>query len=145
MVDMTVLSMKEVSIDNSPLYEKTTKVTTKVQQYPAGYPQLAALLNSDSDFPVYRRFGTLRSRVILHRQHELAKLEEQLMELDKEDSKSHPHRIQSVRKDEADTGSQRSILVDTIELKLKNYGIWTILQHGQNHAKNLRCPTLTRT
>jgi hypothetical protein len=103
-------------------------MTTKVQQYPDGYPQLAAFQSSDSEFSVYRRFGTLRNRVLLHRQHELAKLEEKLFDLDKSDYKNHPHRIQSIRKDQADTESERTNLIETIDAKLKDYGERTKIQ-----------------
>lgn len=92
-----------------------------IDGYPRGYPQFAATLNSDDNFRVYRRFGTLRNRIILHKQHELAKLEERLNELDKIDDKEHKHRIQSIRKDQCDQGSQRQTLINEIDQKLEHY------------------------
>ena len=90
--------------------------------YPLGYPSWAAYQNSDPTFRVYKRFGTLRNRVILYRQQELAKLEEQLNALDIEDDEKHNHRIRSLRKDTADPGSNRMDLIDQIDLKLEHYG-----------------------
>ncbi|KAF2430123.1 hypothetical protein EJ08DRAFT_252447 [Tothia fuscella] len=94
----------------------------KIKDYPAGYPQLAALLNSDPDYPIYRRFGTLRSRVLLHRQYELAKLESKLSELDQKDAIDSKYRLTSIRRDQADGDqSERTDLVNEIDQKLKNY------------------------
>jgi hypothetical protein len=53
--------------------------------YPLGYPNWAAYQNSNPTFRVYKRFGTLRNRILLHRQQELAKLEVQLNALDAEE------------------------------------------------------------
>ncbi|KAK3201734.1 hypothetical protein GRF29_164g468701 [Pseudopithomyces chartarum] len=56
-----------------------------VNDYPKGYPRWAAYQNSDANFGVYRRFGTVRHRLLLYRQQELYKLERELFQLDKED------------------------------------------------------------
>lgn len=94
----------------------------QVDDYPPGYPQLAAVVNSDPNFRVYRRFGTLRNRVMFYRQHEIAKLEEKLQEMDKADDQAHPYRNQSIRKDKADPESERQALMDEIDQKLEHYG-----------------------
>jgi len=62
----------------------TTFVT--VETHPKGYPQLAAFLNSDEDFAILRRFGTVNCRVLLHLQAEIADLEKQLTDLDDSDA-----------------------------------------------------------
>jgi hypothetical protein len=93
-----------------------------VTSYPLGYPSWAAYQNSDPTFRVYKRFGTLRNRVILYRQQELAKLEEQLNALDIEDNEKYNHRIRSLRKDTADPDSKRMVLIDQIDSKLEHYG-----------------------
>ncbi|KAF2476127.1 uncharacterized protein BDR25DRAFT_300915 [Lindgomyces ingoldianus] len=92
-----------------------------VESYPLGYPSWAAVQNSDPTFRVYKRFGTLRNRVILYRQLELARLEEKLNELDKDDHQKHNHRIRSLRKDTEDKESKRMELIDQIDTKLKHY------------------------
>lgn len=96
--------------------------------YPLGYPSWAAYQNSDPTFRVYKRFGTLRNRVILYRQQELAKLEDQLNVLDIEDDEKHNHRIRSLRRDTADPDSKRMNLIDQIDSKLEHYGKKTLVK-----------------
>jgi hypothetical protein len=93
-----------------------------VQSYPRGYPQLAAFQNSDPNFRIYRRYGTLRNRVILYRQQELAIMEKELSDLDKEDDEAKNGKTASYKKDRADPESQRLKLIGEIETKLKQYG-----------------------
>jgi hypothetical protein len=57
-----------------------------VENCPEGYPRLAAFLDSDDGFMLYRRFGFLQSRLLLESQDELRMLE---IELDKMDRKDH--------------------------------------------------------
>lgn len=45
---------------------------------------MAAFLDSDDNFMVYRRFGYVQSRVLLARQEKLRRLEARLEELDEE-------------------------------------------------------------
>jgi hypothetical protein len=109
-----------------------------VSDYPLGYPSWASYQNSDPTFRVYRRFGTLRNRLLLYRQQELAKLEIQLKELDENDARDHNLRIRSRRKDEEDADSKRMQLMDSIDAKLKTYGNRTsthILQIGTNGVR----------
>ena len=85
-------------------------------------------MNSDPNFPVYRSFGTLHHRVILHRQQELAKLERRLNDLDKKDANDYPNRLQSLEWDHEDAEtlnqgcSEREKLIEEIDEKLKHYG-----------------------
>lgn len=102
--------------------------TSEVDQYPRGYPRLAAFQRSDPDFAVYRRFNTLHQRVILHRQQELVKLERQLNDLDRTDARETPYRLASLEWDHEDAlqqgkeQSEREDIINKIEIKLKNYG-----------------------
>lgn len=57
-----------------------------MDDYPEGYPQSAAFVNSDDTFANVRRFGRVSSRLLLHLQNELTALEKQLDDLDKEDA-----------------------------------------------------------
>jgi len=93
----------------------------RIDQYAKGYPRLAAFYNSDPDFRVFRRFGTLRNRLLLYRQHELVVLEKCLFDMDNTDSEKNEYRIQSIRKDKADEQSEREKLIDEIDCKLKQY------------------------
>lgn len=42
-----------------------------VEDYPRGYPRLAAFVSSDIEGRIYRQFGYLRSRLLLYYQDEL--------------------------------------------------------------------------
>lgn len=53
-----------------------------VNDHPRGYPNLAAFLDSNEGFAIYRRFGYLQSRLLLDKQEELRLLEEKLGSLD---------------------------------------------------------------
>ncbi|KAI1616841.1 hypothetical protein EDD36DRAFT_472183 [Exophiala viscosa] len=47
----------------------------QLHKMPNGYPRVAAFLDSDENFMLYRRFGYLQSRLLLEKQDELGKLE----------------------------------------------------------------------
>jgi len=49
-------------------------------------------------------------------------LEKELFKLDNADSETHAYRNQSIRRDKADEQSEREILIDEIDRKLKEYG-----------------------
>ncbi|KAK4943912.1 hypothetical protein LTR10_016628 [Elasticomyces elasticus] len=52
---------------------------------PDGYPRVAAFLDSDENFMVYRRFGYLQSRLLLEKQDDLRRLECELELMDREE------------------------------------------------------------
>ncbi|KAH6975025.1 hypothetical protein BKA56DRAFT_82530 [Ilyonectria sp. MPI-CAGE-AT-0026] len=58
----------------------------QIEDFPTGYPQFTALLSSHPYFHVFRKFSRLRTRMLLNKQDELARLEEQLEELDRGDA-----------------------------------------------------------
>ncbi|KAL8904970.1 MAG: hypothetical protein Q9207_002923 [Kuettlingeria erythrocarpa] len=90
--------------------------------HPRGYPKLAAFVNSSQTYLMCRRFGFLHSRVLLHRQDELAELEKQLIALDEEDLELEPLALQSRRRDDQriEQPSRKSV-IDKIDTKLKDY------------------------
>jgi hypothetical protein len=94
-----------------------------VEDYPEGYPRLAAYIDSDVDNTLFRRFGILHARTLLYKQAEITELEKQLLELDQKDEntsndwKLHSH-INLARGD----NKVRKELMDKIELKMKEYG-----------------------
>jgi len=57
-----------------------------VDDYPEGYPQLAAFANSCDTFANIRRFGRLSYRLLAHLQNDLIEMEKTLDELDKKDA-----------------------------------------------------------
>lgn len=64
---------------NNP-YPKLTP--QEVENYPLGYPRQAAFADSDESFMLYRRFGNVHARLLLHQQDELREMEEKLHDLD---------------------------------------------------------------
>ncbi|MCJ1476346.1 hypothetical protein MMC13_005012 [Lambiella insularis] len=91
-----------------------------VDHYVPGYPRLAASEDCDPAFLIYRKFGWLHNRVLLHRQDELLELEEELERLDARHYKSDKQSLQSRRRDDA-IGDERKNLLRDIEDKLATY------------------------
>ncbi|KAL8942350.1 MAG: hypothetical protein Q9216_001732 [Gyalolechia sp. 2 TL-2023] len=59
---------------------------SQFEDCPLGYPKVAVFMDSDDNFMIYRRFGFLYSRVLLSKQDELRRLEEDLDALDRSDA-----------------------------------------------------------
>lgn len=96
-----------------------------VDDHPRGYPQLSAFVNSDENFLIARKYGFLRSRVLLYRQDELSVLEKDLIALDDDDDEKRPIALQSRKFDEQtdkDPVYSRKVLIKKIDDKLKEYG-----------------------
>lgn len=56
-----------------------------VEDYPLGYPRVAAFMNSDENFLIYRQFSFLHARILLRKQDELRTIEGSLDDLDHQD------------------------------------------------------------
>ena len=68
--------------------------------YSEGYGRLAAFEDCDPNFLIYRKFGWLHNRLLLHLQDELKKLEEDLERLDRwELEKGDYKKLRSRRRD----------------------------------------------
>jgi hypothetical protein len=96
-----------------------------VDDHPRGYPQLAAFVNSDKNFLIARKYGFLRSRVLLYRQDELSVLEKDLIALDDDDNEKRAIALTSRKFDEQtekDPVYSRKVLIQKIDNKLKEYG-----------------------
>ncbi|KAI9780828.1 MAG: hypothetical protein M1839_006455 [Geoglossum umbratile] len=80
-----------------------------------GYPKLSAFVNSSPGhiFQLFRRFGVLNARVLLHLQDELCELESALAELD-----ASPHDSGTRRYDQ---NPDRPLLIQTITTKVAEY------------------------
>ncbi|KAL0263432.1 hypothetical protein SLS55_002412 [Diplodia seriata] len=111
---MTGLSTKseDEEVGNSP---------DDIDYHPAGYPKLAAFINSDENFLMCRRYGLLHTRVMLYRQDELRELEAELLGLDAEDAEQNPQMLNSRARDDRRAGQQRRELILKIDEKLKEY------------------------
>jgi hypothetical protein len=96
---------------------------SQVESCPTGYPNVAAFLDSDECFSVYRRFGFLQSRLLLNKQAKLRKLEVELECLDEKEAKTddrHPMTI-----DVSDEIAEpRTKLLTEIEQEFTSYGMY---------------------
>jgi hypothetical protein len=83
-----------------------------VEDYPEGYPQLAAFLDSSDNFAIVRRFGRTNCRVLLHLQAEIQALQKELDDLDRSDTSDaiHEHRLVSAEHKEGWDTKQQEIL-----------------------------------
>ena len=88
-----------------------------VEDNPAGYPRLAALIGTHSSFYVCRRFSTLRARLLLQKQDRIAKLEHQLKRIDEDELQ--PLFLGSLRRDL--NPSRENVMCD-IDVALQDYG-----------------------
>lgn len=87
-----------------------------------GYPSLAAFMGSDADFFVVRGFRRLAARDLLHRQDELAELEEKLDAIDQADGRSGtPAALWNLHSHREDMNARRRELAREIRGKLANY------------------------
>jgi hypothetical protein len=102
--------------------------TPAVQDCPKGYPLLAAFLDSDDNFMIYRRFGYLQARLLLEKQEELRRLEEDLDILDSreqerwKDAHARDNPLKTLKNGKKGKASERRVLVRKIEKKFRGYG-----------------------
>ncbi len=90
-----------------------------------GLPRLASYINSDPNFAIVRGFGNLHSRVLLHREIELATLEEELRIIDEADQNSSTERLYTTQYF-GEGEDKRKKLIDHIEQKMSAYGMLMI-------------------
>jgi hypothetical protein len=88
---------------------------------PIGYPRVAAFLDSDDDFRLYRRFGYIQSRLLLEKQDDLRRLEEHLDRMDRKDSKKSNQLLMTRQTIGADSFKERRELMQEIETKYNEY------------------------
>jgi hypothetical protein len=78
-------------------------------------------VNSSSDFVVFRRFGQLHARYLLHLQDELAEIEQQLHELDQQEAL-----LFNLHTRRRDQNPQRRALLQQLGDKLHAYGAYIL-------------------
>lgn len=111
----------------------TPYVCSAVEQYPCGYPRLAAFQSSDESFGIYRKFEYLHARVLLDLQYELSELEQELRRADARDAadEKKERRLKSWKRDEIDARKEekrnenvrtRRRIVADIRQRLVEYG-----------------------
>ncbi|KAE9365460.1 hypothetical protein N431DRAFT_353909, partial [Stipitochalara longipes BDJ] len=93
-----------------------------------GWPRVAAFLNSDDNFAVFRGFSHVHSRILLMLQVEITKLESKLSELDRHDDASEAthYRLKSTRHEEGWDTAQNDLL-EKLRMKVLDYGKWNDL------------------
>jgi hypothetical protein len=88
------------------------------EEYPKGFPQLAAFISSDNDFAVFRGFKYFHYRILLELEVEITEMERELWALDHADEADPDmrYRLQGMLPHEEgyDTGR--------IKEKVKEYG-----------------------
>ncbi|KAH8599301.1 hypothetical protein B0O99DRAFT_591162 [Bisporella sp. PMI_857] len=106
------------------------------EQYPDGWPRIAAFLESCDTFGIYRRFGQCHSRLLLTYQADITDIEQQISNLDKSDEEggeSTNWRLKNRFHEEGLDTVKRDLLVE-LEQKLLAYDA-LLLNH--NNLKNL--------
>ena len=103
-----------------------------MEDYPLGYPRQAVFADSDESFMLYRRFGNVHARLLLHQQDEIREMEEELQNMDLRDVKTEQGRrfLKSRELDEerpamADRES-RSQLLTRLDKKTRKYGMFFV-------------------
>lgn len=95
-----------------------------VEDYPEGYPQVTAFIESDTaKFLMARKFGYLRTRQLLDLQTDLAQYEQALLGREKRDSVTCPLAMRSRNEDAMrEECLRQSTCLQKIGRKLKEYG-----------------------
>ena len=88
-----------------------------VEDYRPGYPQFSALVGSHDAFHVYRRFSSTRARLLLLKQDRVSALEQQLEQVD--DEETSPLFLGTARRDR---NAARLQVLDDIDAALAEYG-----------------------
>lgn len=93
-----------------------------VTKCPKGYPQLAAFLDSDEGYSIYRRFGYVQARLLLEKQDEMHQLEKKLIRVDKKHQQSESHRLTTRSRE------PKHEILEQLETKYHEYGSSTFCQ-----------------
>ena len=88
-----------------------------VEDYPNRYPRFSALQGACSSFQIYRRFRTVRSRLLLLKQDEIAELELKLDETDR--TEPGPIFLGSRRRD---ANTERKQVLARLDAALADHG-----------------------
>jgi hypothetical protein len=95
-----------------------------VEDHPDGWPRLAAFLNSEDHFGIFRRFGLLHCRILLELQIEITELENRLVALDRKDAEpgsSTGYRLRTAHYQPGWDAEQKELL-ELLREKLLAYG-----------------------
>ncbi|KAH8597950.1 hypothetical protein B0O99DRAFT_684650 [Bisporella sp. PMI_857] len=111
---------EKIKYDQIHGYDKLTY--TQVDKCQKGFSQLSAFIDSDDEFAIARRFGSLSSRVLIQQAIDLADLEQELNELDAADMASEvmKFRLHGLEGFPGWDAKQRE-LMGNIQRKLREY------------------------
>ena len=119
-----------------------------VEDCPEGFPRLAAFLDSDENFMIYRRFGFLHARILLRKQDEIKYVERKLDRMDKEDARGDEEarsglrsRTEDERRELAEGRQSRKDLLKEAETLVKEYGMWFCLDSFKDSTFIFQTPT----
>ncbi|KAF7883103.1 uncharacterized protein EAF01_011612 [Botrytis porri] len=104
----------------------------RFERHAEGYPQLAAVINSDEQSMIYRRFGFLQTRLLLNKQEEMRVLEDRLYHIDRYYGRNEPARLRSHDTCNAIDDDHKNIVVE-IEKKYNEYA--QLLTHARTLAR----------
>jgi DNA-binding transcriptional regulator/RsmH inhibitor MraZ len=94
-----------------------------VDDYPKGFPRLAAFQNSDDDLVIFRVFNQSHIRILIQDEVEITKLEEDLKKLDFADdtNKATNYRLKNTMHEDG-WDAERVNLMQKLRTKLIEYG-----------------------
>jgi len=96
-------------------------VVPKVDDFPTGYPKLAAWIDSDPNYAEYRQYKYLRNRCLLYLQGNLAVLERRLARFDEEDALEDSLVLKSRERDDGQSLPRRADLLGEIKSTIQEY------------------------
>ncbi|KAK8001831.1 hypothetical protein PG991_014053 [Apiospora marii] len=88
----------------------------QIEDYPAGYPQLSAIIGAHPSLNVFRRFLRLRARLMLQKQEQLAHMESRLDAID-----SGEQRRFYLATFRGDRNAERNTLLNQMDAALRDY------------------------
>jgi hypothetical protein len=88
-----------------------------VESFRSGYPRLSAYVNSDKNFVIFKRFGQVHARLLLHKQSVIAALEARLNVLDEQEANAY--RLTSRAQDD---NIERNDVLEELEARILEYG-----------------------
>ena len=88
-----------------------------VEDFRQGYPRFCALIDAHPALNIFRRFSKLRVRIILRKQDTLSVLEQQLENLDRQESTAL-----YLASNRLDGNTERQTVLNDIEKAVQDYG-----------------------
>jgi len=122
--------MKDPLVDSSFRNEFSTQsaqIPHKYEDYPDGWPKVAAFLHEQKSSEIFRRFCHIRTRLLLSHMVNITELEKQLLDLDKSNEEGGEASQSRLRNRNPKNGLDmtKADLLQRLEKELLEYGIET--------------------